>query len=438
MPMSDARGLPVTATSAVEIASIDSYIARLLRIDRGVEAILEDSRTFPDTPMIQLAAASFCLFGQAHPADDAARGFLAATAPLLASATERERCYHHMLTLWLQRDHLGALAAAEDITRHWPHDLLAAKIAEFFYYVLGQQHEGQRFLQHMERLAAIHANDPDFLAMHAFAHELCGNVAEARRVADRALRIEPRNPWAHHCVAHIHLRLGDTAEAVRVLESYLPLWMTGGRFAHCHNAWHLAVAYLETLNRERAVALFERHVWGLTPDFVFEQCDAIALLWRLEMAGADVNHLWQPLAERAETHLGEHYMPFLDAHFVYALARADRAPVVSAWLDQVAERAASQDAEARRSWATVGRPLIEACAAFARGDAAHSATLLDPVMPDVTIVGGSDAQVGLFRQTYFHALARCGRKADARAYWDSVKGDRPASELDRYWYGLTA
>ena len=59
-------------------------------------------------------------------------------------------------------------------------------------------------------------------------------------------------------------------------------------------------------------------------------------------------------------------------------------------------------------------------------------------MPDVTIVGGSDAQVGLFRQTYFHALARCGRKADARAYWDSVKGDRPASELDRYWYGLTA
>ncbi|MEJ0016509.1 MAG: tetratricopeptide repeat protein [Acetobacteraceae bacterium] len=438
MTLSDARGLPVTGADDGDIAAVDRYTARLLRIAPGAEAILEDAPRFPGSPMVQMAAAGFCLFGQARPADTAARAFLQAAEPLLPSATERERRHHDVLSRWLRHDHLGALEAAEAITRQWPRDMLAVKYAEFFYYVLGQQHEGPRFLAHMQRLADANAGDADFLAIHAFAHELCGDVPQARSTVDRALAIEQHNPWAHHCVAHIHLRQGDTADAVRVLESYLPLWLQSGRFAQCHNAWHLALAHLETLNRERAIELFRAHVWGITPDFVFEQVDAIALLWRLEMAGAMVDALWEDVAAHAEAHLGEHYMPFLDAHFVYALARTGRDDQVMAWLRQVDERTTRQDAEGRRSWATVGQPLIAACAALARNEAAECARLLDPVMPDVTLVGGSDAQVDLFRQAYCHALARSGRRLDAVAYWESVVADRPKSELDRYRLGLAA
>jgi len=60
----DARGLPITAQSDAEVASIDWFTTRLARIDRGAEAILEDAKSFPGSPMIQLGAASFCLFGQ--------------------------------------------------------------------------------------------------------------------------------------------------------------------------------------------------------------------------------------------------------------------------------------------------------------------------------------------------------------------------------------
>lgn len=436
MIMSDARGVPVTASGNAELAALDSFVARLLRIDRGAEAILEDARSFPDTPMVQLAAASFCLFGQTRAADDAASGFLAAAAPLLPVATHRERRYHNLLTLWQRQDHLGALVAAEALTTLWPRDLLAAKIAEFLYYVLGQQHEAPRFLAHMQRLAADNAQDPDFLAMLAFAHALCGNLADGRGAAEQALRIEPRNPWAHHCVAHLHLREGDAAGAVRVLEDYLPLWITGGRFAHCHNAWHLALAHLEVLNLDRAREIFHRHVWGFTPDTVFEQVDAIALLWRLELAGADVASLWAPVADRVEAHLAERYMPFLDAHYIYALARAGRTALVTDWLARVAARAGAADEEARRCWTAIGRPLVEAVAAFAQGDAVRAATLLDPVIGQVAAAGGSDAQVGLFRQTYYLSLVRSGRRADALAYWQVLQGDRPPSPLDRYAHGL--
>jgi hypothetical protein len=183
----DARGLPVTAHSDAELASIDWFTRRVARIDRGAEAIIEDAKSFPGSPMIQLAAASFCLFGQTRAADAAAADYLVAANPLLASATEREQHLFHALSLWARKDHLGAVAAFEDVTAKWPRDLLAAKIAEFIYYILGQQHEGPRFRAHMQRLADTNTDDPDFLATYAFAQELCGDVDAARRRSSRAI-----------------------------------------------------------------------------------------------------------------------------------------------------------------------------------------------------------------------------------------------------------
>jgi hypothetical protein len=54
----------------------------------------------------------------------------------------------------------------------------------------------------------------------------------------------------------------------------------------------------------------------------------------------------------------------------------------------------------------------------------------------VTVVGGSDAQVDLFRQTYFRSLLDCGRKADAKAYWTAKTAGTTLSPLDRSWLSL--
>ena len=427
--MKDARGLDVTTDDATAVAAADDFAARLLRLDQGVEAILDAAKRWPDTPIVQLYAATFWLYGQTDGALETAAVHLRACDAL--SMNTRERALHRALALWHGNDNLRAVEAMEAITTGWPSDLLTAKIAEFLYYVLGQQYMGPRFRAHMRRLEGAHAEDPDFLAMTAFASELCSDYAAAEAVAERALAIEPRNPWAQHALSHVLIRQGRVAEGLARLESFLPLLATCGRPIHCHDAWHLALLHLEQLDVAAAMRVFRTHIWGITPDFVVEQLDAIALLWRIEMAAGPMDAQWPSIAEHIATRAIETFMPFMNSHYVYALARAGRADVVEAALAGVRARSTADDEEAKRVWAPVGRAVIEGAAAFGAGDRALAAAWLDPVMPMMTSIGGSDAQDDLFRQTYLRSLQAAGRHVEAAAYFDVITAGKSRTPLDR-------
>jgi len=427
--MKDARGLDVTTDDATAVAAADDFAARLLRLDQGVEAIVDAAKRWPETPIVQLYAATFWLYGQTDDALETAAVHLRACDALAMNT--RERTLHRALALWHGNDNLRAVEAMEAITTEWPGDLLTAKIAEFLYYVLGQQYMGPRFRAHMRRLEGAHAADPDFLAMTAFASELCSDYGAAEAVAERALAIEPRNPWAQHALSHVLIRQGRVAEGLAHLESFLPLLATCGRPIHCHDAWHLALLHLEQLDVAAAMRVFRTHIWGITPDFVVEQLDAIALLWRIEMAAGPMDAQWPSIAEHIAPRALETFMPFMNAHYVYALARAGWADAVEAALAGVCARSAADDEEAKRVWAPVGRAVIEAAAAFGAGDRAHAAALLDPVMPMMTSIGGSDAQDDLFRQTYLRSLQAAGRHVEAAAYFDAITADKSRTPLDR-------
>ena len=427
--MKDARGLDVTTDDATAVAAADDFAARLLRLDQGVEAILDAAKRWPDTPIVQLYAATFWLYGQTDGALETAAVHLRACDALAMNT--RERALHRALALWHGNDNLRAVKAMEAITTEWPSDLLTVKIAEFLYYVLGQQYMGPRFRAHMRRLEGAHAADPDFLAMTAFASELCSDYAAAEAVAERALVIEPRNAWAQHALSHVLIRQGRVAEGLTRLESFLPLLATCGRPIHCHDAWHLALLHLEELDVAAAMRVFRTHIWGITPDFVVEQLDAIALLWCIEMAAGPMDAQWPSIAEHVAPRALETFMPFMNAHYVYALARAERADALEAALAGVRARSAADDEEAKRVWAPVGRAVIEAAAAFGAGDRARAAALLDPVMPMMTSIGGSDAQDDLFRQTYLRSLQAAGRHAEAAAYFDAITAGKSRTPLDR-------
>jgi hypothetical protein len=155
------------------------------------------------------------------------------------------------------------------------------------------------------------------------------------------------------------------------------------------------------------------------------------LLWRIEMAGTVMDGQWPSIADHVAGRATETFMPFMNADYVYALARAGRLDAVEAGLASVRARSAANDEEAQRVWTAAGRPIVEAAAAFGAGDRARAARLLDPVMPMMTSIGGSDAQDDLFRQTYLRSLQAAGRHADAAAYFERITAGKLRTPLDR-------
>jgi hypothetical protein len=140
---------------------------------------------------------------------------------------------------------------------------------------------------------------------------------------------------------------------------------------------------------------------------------------------------WPSIADHIAPRAVETFMPFMNAHYVYALARAGRTDAAEAVLAGARARSAANDEEAKRVWAPVGRAVIEAAAAFGAGDRARAAALLDPVMPMMTSIGGSDAQDDLFRQAYLRSLQAAGRRADAAAYFEVITAGKSRTPLDR-------
>lgn len=149
------------------------------------------------------------------------------------------------------------------------------------------------------------------------------------------------------------------------------------------------------------------------------------------MAGATApDATWADVADHVEARVHECVFPFLSAHHGYALARAGRGDALAKLRESVQARTDRGDGESTRVWQPVGQAVVEASIAYGAGDYATTAALLDPVMPAVTAVGGSDAQDDLFRLAYLTALAGARRHADARRYWELMTAFKTPSPLD--------
>lgn len=416
------------STPALAVAD---FRRRMLRYDAGAEAILPAAVRFPDDAMVLLCAAALHLYGQTAQDDAEAASFLDRAVRCGAEATAPH--FLRALRHWHAQRYDAAAGALEAATEFDPDDLLAAKVCEFLYYVMGQQYSGPRFRAHIDRVAAHHPDDPDVLAMQSFAHELCGDFGSARALAERSLAREARNPWAQHTLSHVAIRLGETEEGERRLRAFLPEAATCSHPVHTHTAWHVAMFDLERLDHGQALAILRSDIWGGVPDMVGEQIDAIALLWRLEMAGGDAGTAWNDIADHVEARCGEAYMPFLSAHHAYALARAGRDAAVQTLCATVAGRVSDP------VWQATGQAVVLASVAFAQARWAEAATGLDPVMSRITTIGGSDAQDDLFRQLYFVALAKGGRAAEARGFFMANRHPgRKATPLDAYFLHMAA
>jgi hypothetical protein len=428
----DSLGNPVTLQHAGSQAGLNDFVEGFIASQARVGNILETAAA-DEAPLVQAYAAALHMFAETGAASASARPFIARARASPLQPTAREKSFIAAVQAWIDGDVQQSVAVLEEHLRHHPRDLVALKLAHYHLFNLGDS-------PGMLRLALLclpHTADVPYLhGMLAFGWEQCHLLEQAESAARKAIAMERTEPWAHHALAHVMLTQGRVNEGLQFLSEVSDSWVGLNSFMVTHNWWHQALFALELERHDDALAMYDRHVWGVAKDYSQDQVNAVSLLARLELAGADAGGRWQDLADHLLLHTDDQVLPFLDMQYLYGLARAGR-PQAERMLRNIESHAARVPPVAQHAWQKVCVPASRGLLAHARGHWQRAVDELGQALPRLTEIGGSHAQRDLFAQVHLDALIRSGNLAGAQhLLQQQLRGQPESLRLKRQAAGV--
>jgi hypothetical protein len=273
--------------------------------------------------------------------------------------------------------------------------------------------------------------------MLAFAWEQCHFLEQAEASARRAIAMCRKEPWAHHALAHVLLTQGRLNDGHDFLEEVSGTWTGLNSFMVTHNWWHQALFALDLDRPAEVLAIYDGHVWGEVKAYSQDQVNAVSLLARLELAGADVGDRWEDVGAHLAQRAHDHVLPFLDLHYLYGLARSGRIEQARGWMASIEAHAVQCTGAQALVWQRVCVPAARGLLAHACGDWKTAVEALGHALPRMVEIGGSHAQRDLFSQMHLDAMVKAGHLAGAqnllqpqlRAQPESVRLRRQAAAL---------
>jgi tetratricopeptide (TPR) repeat protein len=332
----------------------------------------------------------------------------------LQNLNPRERMHVAALGAWCEGELERTCALLDGILAEFPRDFFALKLANYLYFYLGDAKNVRdgpaRALAHWDEGMPGYSH---LLALHAFGLEESGDYAAAERTGRRAVELNPADPWAVHAVAHVMEMQDRPGDGARWIETLAPHWDTAN-FFRFHLWWHLALTHWSDGRPDKALALYDSHVWADGSSENLSLCNDISMLARLELAGIDVGSRWDAAAAVVRAQSGGSVLAFVDAH--YAMALNEMPPL-------------EDKGTTARVHGTVGRAMCEAAVAWRRKDHARVIAQLGPVRGEVWRVGGSHAQRDLFTLMLMDAAKQSGDAALLRTLHQERARQRPAGRV---------
>jgi len=201
-----------------------------------------------------------------------------------------------------------------------------------------------------------------------------------------------------HDLAHRALDEGRIEEGYHELSAILEQHGgNGSRWVHVH--WHMAVFEIALGMHEAALGRFDRHILPAALAHT-ALTDAPSLMWRLALAGPDIELPWAIVGAvaKAQSSLDAGAnKPFVALHNLLALAGAGDVVGLLEFLGRPVGVVTPISDPVLDEWA-------RAFVAYVAGDFAEAAERMAVALPRQHLIGGSHAQ-----QQLFHAIA-----ADAR------------------------
>ena len=313
-----------------------------------------------------------------------------------------------------------------------PQDLAALLPAHLFDFYRGDS------LNLRKRIARVlpdwSASAPLYsfvLGQYAFGLEECNFHEQAREAGERALSMDPKDPWAIHAITHVNEMQGRYEEGAAWLRSREQDWAPENGFAF-HNWWHLALFHLEKLDTKSALRLLDDHV-APGAEMALQHVDVAALLWRLRLMDIDVGDRWSRLLPSWPVQAPDAgFYCFNDLHAVLTHAGAGRMDLAHRVLDAVAAKA-GEESLCGAVAADTGLPLLRGVIALSEERYDEAVQTLLPVRDTAFRFGGSHAQRDLVEQTLLAAAIRAGQRSLAKHLLNERLMAKPRSPLTGFW-----
>ncbi len=417
----DSHGLPISTSSADAAAAfkstVESYLKARVDLRDHLSAMIKAD---PEFSFAQCLKGYFVMLLDKQAAVPVAAEAAKAARRLSANATPRERMHIDALDAWVAGNLDRALAVWEEILLAYPTDVLAFRFAHYKYFWTGRTRD---MLASVERIAPKWdrelAGYGPMQGCRCFAHEECGNYAEAEKAGREAIDIDPADLWAAHGVAHVMEMQGRSRDGIAWLSGLERHWEPGNQLRH-HLWWHRALYHYEQGEFDEVLALYDRQFRNLAspltqaqPDYIIDIQNAASMLFRLERQGVNVGDRWNEIADKAEQRVGDCMSAFTLPHWMMALAATGREDAAQRMLDGMRAFAAGPASTA----ATVGEialPVSQAVLAHRKGDHAKALDLMRPIVDQTQRLGGSHAQHDVLRQLFLDSAMRAGRADDVR------------------------
>jgi tetratricopeptide (TPR) repeat protein len=427
--LKDKQGNNINSVSTEAVEFLNSAL-HSLNIYRGDPFSLAEQALAadPDCGMAHLFKAHLLALSTEPAATAAAAELLNTLSPLPLS--EREASHLAALKHCIAGNWTAAGLAFERHTELWPHDLLAIQAGHLTdFYRADARCLRDRIARVLPRWSRGIPGYSYLLGMYAFGLEEAGDYSRAEAFGREALTLDPLDCWAHHAVAHVMEMQGRAEDGIGWMTAREPFWSGADNFFRIHNAWHGALCHLTLGETARVLALYDGTIRGGRSSVALNLIDASALLWRLELAGADIGDRWQELADCWDQQSDGRTYGFNDWHAAMAWLGAGQFSKVEALTAALRQQegAAGETAGWNRH---IALPLIEGFAAFRQGHYGTACDLLAANRRIVNAFGGSHAQRDITDLTLTEAALRSGRTETALALSSERLALRPASPVN--------
>jgi len=274
-------------------------------------------------------------------------------------------------------------------------------------YFLGQSHRMRdgvaRALPFMDAATTPMYNY--VLGMYAFALEECFDYERSLDMAGQALKLYVRDPWAIHAKAHVFEMQGKAGENRAFLEELREAW--GDTNLRCHLHWHAGLSILDqgdlTASLNHYDTILAPHIGKLG---VFALVDCTQFLQRMELDGVDVGTRWDAVAPGWMPHVGDHRLPFNDAHIALAACASSDTTLRATALDEMRkflEDPTNQDTTSYMILSQIGLGLVKGFTAMREKRYAEAVACLLPIRYKMPLLGGSVAQRDIVALILLHA-----------------------------------